>query len=129
MVKMTGRVISRDERANYVIAILIAAAPVIATMFLWDLFQGVIVVTAFAVGYTLRPRHTWVVGAGVYIILLATVLAFWAIGFDLPKATEEQTLGNVIFSAVMFFPYLGVVVVLPAWLGRRFAERRYITHA
>ena len=106
-----------------------STAPVIATLFLWDLFQAVIVVTAFAVGYLLRPRHAWVVGAGVYVILLATVLAFWVVGYDLPKATEEQTLGNVIFSAAMFVPYLAAVVVLPVWLGRRFAERRYVSGA
>jgi len=126
---MSGRGISRDERTDYGVAIAVAAAPVIATLFLWDLFQAVIVVTAFAVGYLLRPRHAWVVGAGVYVILLATVLAFWVVGYDLPKATEEQTLGNVIFSAAMFVPYLAAVVVLPVWLGRRFAERRYVSGA
>lgn len=129
VVQMTGFAISRDEWASYGLAIAIAAAPVIATMFLWDLFQAVIVVTAFAVGYMMRPRHAWVVGAGVYVSMLLTVLAFWAVGYDLPKATEEQSLGNVLFSAAMFVPYLAAVVVLPVWLGRRFAERRLASGA
>ncbi len=126
---MAGQPIERSSWTDYGVAILVAAAPVIATMFLWDPFQLVIVLMAFAVGYMLRPRHAWVVGAGVYIILLSIVLVFWAIGYDLPKATEEQSLGNVLFSAAMFVPYLAAVVVLPVWLGRRFAERRLISSA
>lgn len=70
----------------------------------------VLPVTAFVVGYKVKPRHVWIVWLG------AVVIQWIAMGvFGKYTDPEDETVLSLILEA---FSWMAMGVLLPVWLGR-----------
>jgi hypothetical protein len=100
----------------------ILAAPITLAVAVWVseswLFALVlsVPVVAGAVGWTLRPRHVWVIWLGSVVIQWIAMGLFGRYG----NAEPEETTASLMLEALI---WMALGVALPLWLGRLVRNR------
>lgn len=111
------------EEHRLALAALIVPIGLVVWASEWEglLFVLILPVSAFAVGFALRPRHVWVVWLGAVVIQW---VAMGVLGnYNDP---EGETVGSLILEA---FAWMAMGVLVPVWLGRTIRSLRQHGHS
>ena len=98
------------------LALLILVVPINWVVYQADKAENVLPMlilplTAFAVGFWLRPRHVWLIWLGS-VVIQWVVMGAWGTYAD---AGPDETVASLILEA---FGWMAFGVMIPVWLGR-----------